>query len=56
MITLRSNVLLTQGYTPTAVNAELQKSIAQFKGVSEGVTIKQTGEGEQTGRDRGIPR
>lgn len=47
VITIRSNVLLTQGYTPTAVNAELAKSIAQFKGVAEGVTIKQTGEGEQ---------
>jgi len=47
VITIRSNVLLTQGYTPTAVNVELAKSIAQFKGVAEGVTIKQTGEGEQ---------
>lgn len=47
MITLRSNVLETQGYTPTAVNQDLTRSIAQFKGVADGVTIKQTGEGEQ---------
>ncbi|MBZ4190244.1 efflux RND transporter permease subunit [Niabella beijingensis] len=47
MITLRSNVLLTQGYTPTAVNQELTRHIANFKGVEDGVTIKQTGEGEQ---------
>jgi multidrug efflux pump len=47
MITIRSNVLLTQGYTPTAVNEDLARSIAQFKGVQDGVTIKQTGEGEQ---------
>jgi multidrug efflux pump subunit AcrB len=45
MITLRSNVL--NGYTPTAVNVELTKSIADFKKKAEGVTIKQTGEGEQ---------
>lgn len=47
VITLRSNVLETQGYTPTAVNQELTKHIANFKGVEPGVTIKQTGEGEQ---------
>jgi len=47
MITIRSNVLLTQGYTPTAVNEDLARSIAQFKGIQDGVTIKQTGEGEQ---------
>ncbi|RZM11099.1 MAG: efflux RND transporter permease subunit, partial [Pedobacter sp.] len=46
-ITIRSNVLLSQGYTPTSVNADLTRSIAQFKKVDEGVTIKQTGEGEQ---------
>jgi len=54
VITLKSNVLTTQGYTPTAVNQELAKSIAAFsKKLPEGVTIKQTGEGEQqaeTGR------
>ncbi len=47
VITLTSNVLTTQGYTPTGVNQELTKYIDQFKGVQEGVTIKQTGEGEQ---------
>lgn len=47
VITLRSNVLETQGYTPTGVNAELAKVIEQFKAKPDGVTIKQTGEGEQ---------
>jgi multidrug efflux pump subunit AcrB len=47
LITLRSNVLITQGYTPTAVNADLAKSIANFKKKADDVTIKQTGEGEQ---------
>ncbi len=47
VITIRSNVLTTQGYTPTAVNQDLAKSIAQYKGVPDGVTIRQTGEGEQ---------
>lgn len=47
VITLRSNVLTTQGYTPTGVNLLLAKSIADFKGKADGVTIKQTGEGEQ---------
>ncbi len=45
VITLRSNVL--SDYTPTAVNAELAKHIEDFKKRPEGVTIKQTGEGEQ---------
>ncbi|MBN9382912.1 MAG: efflux RND transporter permease subunit [Chitinophagaceae bacterium] len=45
VITIRSNVL--NGYTPTAVNIELAKSIADFKKKPDGVTIKQTGEGEQ---------
>jgi multidrug efflux pump subunit AcrB len=45
VITLRSNVL--NGYTPTAVNVDLAKSIASFKKKPESVTIKQTGEGEQ---------
>ncbi len=45
VITLRSNVLT--GFTPTAVNAAITKYIAEFKNKSEGVTIKQTGEGEQ---------
>ncbi|MER3127494.1 efflux RND transporter permease subunit, partial [Bacillus pumilus] len=47
VITLRSNVLLSQGYTPTAVNAELAQHIEGFTKKAEGVTIKQTGEGEQ---------
>jgi multidrug efflux pump len=47
VITLRSNVLTTQGYTATGVNQVLTKSIANFKGTMDGVTIKQTGEGEQ---------
>lgn len=47
VITLRSNVLETQGYTPTAVNAQLAKEIQAFNAQAEGVTIKQTGEGEQ---------
>lgn len=52
-ITLRSNVLESQGYTPTAVNAQIKNYIDAFTGIQEGVTIKQTGEGEQqaeTGR------
>ncbi len=47
VITLRSNVLLSQGYTPAGVNQELTKHIANFKSIPDGVTIKQTGEGEQ---------
>lgn len=47
MITLTSNVLLTQGYTPTAVNEELKGHIADFKKRPPTVTIRQTGEGEQ---------
>ena len=47
MITLRSNVLTTKGYNATGVNQEISKYIDAFKGKSEGVTIKQTGEGEQ---------
>jgi multidrug efflux pump len=47
LITLRSNVLTTQGYNPTGVNQELARDIANFTKKAEGVTIKQTGEGEQ---------
>ncbi|MCU7548758.1 efflux RND transporter permease subunit [Chitinophagaceae bacterium LB-8] len=47
VITIRSNVLVTQGYTPTAVNQELTRHIANFKQKPADVTIKQTGEGEQ---------
>src|ERR1044072_604973 len=32
---------------PTAVNVELAKHIASFKGIPDNVTVKQTGEGEQ---------
>ena len=45
VITLKSNVL--NGFTPTAVNQQLAKSIADFKKKPDDVTIKQTGEGEQ---------
>lgn len=45
VITLRSNVL--QDYTPTSVNLEIKKHIDNFKVISDGVSIKQTGEGEQ---------
>lgn len=47
VVTLVSNVLTTQGFTPTAVNLDLTASIAQFKKVEPGVSITQTGEGEQ---------
>lgn len=47
VITLYSNVLLSQGYTPTAVNAELTKVLAGFRQKPDDVTITQTGEGEQ---------
>ncbi len=47
LITLRSNVLTTEGYNATAVNQVIAKHIADFKGVTDAVTIKQTGEGEQ---------
>ncbi|RYG00207.1 MAG: efflux RND transporter permease subunit, partial [Chitinophagaceae bacterium] len=47
VISLRSNVLETQGYTPTAVNTELAEHISNFKQKPDDVTVKQTGEGEQ---------
>jgi len=47
LITLRSNVLMNEGYNPTGVNQVLEKHIANYKNLPEGVTIKQTGEGEQ---------
>lgn len=47
LITLRSNVLTTEGYNATAVNQVLAKHIADFKGMPDGTTVKQTGEGEQ---------
>ncbi|RYF90465.1 MAG: efflux RND transporter permease subunit, partial [Chitinophagaceae bacterium] len=46
-IILRSNVLLSQGYNPTGVNAEIKTYLDRFQGAAPGVTIKQTGEGEQ---------
>ncbi|HEY6899105.1 MAG TPA: efflux RND transporter permease subunit [Puia sp.] len=46
VITLKSNVL--NGYTPTAVNQQLAQSLAEFsRKKPDGVSIKQTGEGEQ---------
>ena len=47
LIQLRSNVKLDQGYNPTAVNAVIAQYISNFKGNTDGVTIKQTGENEQ---------
>ncbi len=47
VITLYSNVLLSQGFTPPAVNAEIKKAIDEFKEKPEDVSITQTGEGEQ---------
>ena len=47
LITLRSNVLTTKGFNATAVNVEITKYLDAFTQKSEGVTIKQTGEGEQ---------
>jgi multidrug efflux pump subunit AcrB len=47
VITIFSNVLTSQGYTPQAVNTEITKHIEAFKSKAEGVSIAQTGEGEQ---------
>jgi multidrug efflux pump subunit AcrB len=47
VITIFSNVLTSQGYTPQAVNEEILKHINTFKSKAEGVSITQTGEGEQ---------
>ncbi len=47
LITLRSNVLTTKGYNATGVNLVIANHIAAFKNTADGVTIKQTGEGEQ---------
>lgn len=46
LIQLTSNVLTTQGYNATAVNQVIAGHIASFKKKGDGVTIKQTGEGE----------
>lgn len=47
LITIRSNVLTTQGFNATAVNQVIAGHIAAFTKKGEGVTITQTGEGEQ---------
>ncbi len=47
VITIFSNVLVSQGYTPAGVNAEIKKAIDAFPGKPENVSIAQTGEGEQ---------
>jgi len=47
VITLFSNVLVSKGYTPIAVNAEILTAIQAFKAKPDDVTITQTGEGEQ---------
>ena len=47
LIQLRSNVKLDQGYNPTAVNIVIAQYIQNFKGIADGVTVKQTGENEQ---------
>jgi len=47
LIQLRSNVKLDQGFNPTAVNVVIAQYIENFKGIADGVTVKQTGENEQ---------
>jgi multidrug efflux pump len=47
VITIFSNVLQSQGFTPQAVNQEIKKYIDEFKSKPETVTISQTGEGAQ---------
>ena len=47
LIELRSNVLTTEGYNATAVNQVLAGHISNFTKKGDGVTITQTGEGEQ---------
>jgi multidrug efflux pump subunit AcrB len=47
VITLRSNVLESQGFTPAGVNEQLTREIANFKAKPDGVIIRQTGESEQ---------
>ena len=46
-ITIRSNVLESQGYTPTAVNQQLKMHLDNFTQKGENVSISQTGEGAQ---------
>lgn len=46
-ISIRSNVLESKGYTPTAVNAQIKTYLDNFKQKGDNVTISQTGEGAQ---------
>jgi len=46
-ISIRSNVLLSQGYTPTAVNQQIAGYLRDFKQKPDNVSISQTGEGAQ---------
>lgn len=46
VITLRSNVLTEEGYNATAVNQQIKRYLDRFP-TPDGVTISQTGEGEQ---------
>lgn len=47
VVTIFSNVLTSQGYTPAAVNQKILAAINEFKDKPQDVTISQTGEGEQ---------
>jgi len=47
VISLRSNVLESAGYTAQSVNAQLKGHLANFKKKPDNVTIAQTGEGAQ---------
>ena len=47
LIQLSSNVLSEKGYSPTTVNAAIAQYISNYKGIAEGVTVKQTGENAQ---------
>lgn len=46
VITIRSNVLIAEGFNPTAVNQQIKSYLDRFP-VPDGVSIAQTGEGEQ---------
>ena len=48
VITIFSNVLISQGFTPQAVNVEIKEAIDAFREKPDDVSIAQTGEGEQT--------
>ncbi|MFN2458448.1 MAG: efflux RND transporter permease subunit [Chitinophagaceae bacterium] len=47
VITLRSNVLESGGYTPTSVNQQITGYLTDFRQKPEGVNISQTGESAQ---------